>query len=31
MYETYDDIPDNIWDYVESFYQYDDWCIHNYL
>lgn len=30
-YELLDDIPDNIWDYVESFFQYDCWCEENYL
>lgn len=30
-YDSKDDIPDSIWDYVESFFQYDCWCEENYL
>lgn len=30
-YESKDDIPDSIWEYVESFEQYDEYCLENYL
>lgn len=30
-YDNKDDIPDEIWDYVESFEQFDEWCLENYV
>jgi hypothetical protein len=30
-YDSKDDIPDEIWDYVESFEQFDEWCLENYV
>ena len=30
-YDTKDDIPDEIWDFIELFEQYDEYCLKNYL
>lgn len=30
-YDSKDDIPDEIWDYVEAFEQFDEWCLENYV
>lgn len=30
-YDSKDDIPDNIWDCVESWFDYDLYCEENYL